>query len=81
MGTLKETVKWFISKRRFGFIERYDKQKDAFVHVTALKTIGIRFLNKGDKFEFDLEDGPKACQQLIKKNQISFYLKNLKMVF
>ena len=65
MSTLKEIVKWFNGKRRFGFIERDDKQKDAFVHVSALKTVGIRFLKNGDKFKFELEDGPKACEQLI----------------
>jgi hypothetical protein len=33
--------------------------------VSALKTVGIRFLKNGDKFKFELEDGPKACEQLI----------------
>jgi len=60
MSTLKGTVKWFNSKKGFGFIEREDKEKDAFVHASAVKDAGLRFLNEGDKIEFELEDGPKG---------------------
>ena len=60
MSTLKGTVKWFNGKKGFGFIEREDKEKDAFVHASAVKEAGMRFLNEGDKMEFDLEDGPKG---------------------
>ena len=60
MSTLKGTVKWFNIKKGFGFIEREDKEKDAFVHASAVKNAGIRFLNEGDKLEFELEDGPKG---------------------
>ena len=60
MNTLKGTVKWFNGKKGFGFIEREDKEKDAFVHASAVKDAGIRILNEGDKVEFDLEDGPKG---------------------
>ena len=60
MSTLKGTVKWFNSKKGFGFIEREDKEKDAFVHASAVKAAGMRSLNEGDKLEFTLEDGPKG---------------------
>ena len=60
MSTLKGTVKWFNSKKGFGFIEREDKEKDAFVHASAVKEAGMRYLNEGDKLEFTLEDGPKG---------------------
>ena len=60
MTVLKGTVKWFNSKKGFGFIEREDKEKDAFVHASAVKAAGMRFLNEGDKLEFTLEDGPKG---------------------
>ena len=60
MSTLKGTVKWFNSKKGFGFIEREDKEKDAFVHASAVKAAGMRYLNEGDKLEFTLEDGPKG---------------------
>ena len=60
MTTLKGTVKWFNGKKGFGFIEREDKEKDAFVHASAGKAAGMRYLNEGDKIEFTLEDGPKG---------------------
>ena len=60
MSTLKGTVKWFNGKKGFGFIEREDKEKDAFVHASAVKASGMRFLQEGDKLEFTLEDGPKG---------------------
>jgi CspA family cold shock protein len=60
MSKLKGTIKWFNGQKGFGFIEREDKEKDAFVHASAVKEAGIKFLNEGDKMEFDLEDGPKG---------------------
>ena len=64
MSTIKGTVKWFNSKKGFGFIEREDKEKDAFVHASAVKAAGMRYLNEGDKLEFELSEdtgkGPAA---------------------
>ena len=60
MSTLKGTVKWFNSKKGFGFIEREDKEKDAFVHASAVKAAGLKDLQESDKLEFTLEDGPKG---------------------
>ena len=60
MSIIKGTVKWFNGKKGFGFIEREDKEKDAFVHASALRAAGLKFLNEGDKLEFTLEDGPKG---------------------
>ena len=60
MSKLKGTVKWCNGKKGFGFIEREDKEKDAFVHASAVKAAGMRYLNEGDKVEFTLEDGPKG---------------------
>ncbi len=60
MSTLKGTVKWFNFRKGFGFIEREDKEKDVFVHITALKAAGIKALQENEKLEFSLEDGPKG---------------------
>ena len=64
MSTLKGTVKWFNGKKGFGFIEREDKEKDAFVHASAVKAAGMRYLNEGDSLEFELSEdtgkGPSA---------------------
>ena len=76
MSTLKGTVKWFNGKKGFGFIEREDKEKDAFVHASAVKAAGMRYLNEGDKLEFTLEDGPKGPSAVNLKKIDQF--KNLK---
>ena len=58
--SLQGKVKWFNPTKGFGFIEREDKGKDAFVHITAVKAAGIKTLQENDKLEFTLEDGPKG---------------------
>ena len=60
MTTLNGTVKWYNGKKGFGFIEREDKEKDVFVHASAVKSAGIRHLNENQKVTFDLEESPKG---------------------
>tara|TARA_Y100000590_G_scaffold344288_1_gene393650 strand:+ start:468 stop:683 length:216 start_codon:yes stop_codon:yes gene_type:complete len=57
---LKGKVKWFNFRKGFGFIEREDKEKDAFVHITAVKAAGLKNLQESDKVEFTLEEGQKG---------------------
>ena len=60
MTTLTGKIKWYNSKKGYGFIERDDKEKDAFVHASACKAAGMRYLNENDKIEFEMEEGPKG---------------------
>ena len=60
MSTLNGKVKWFNGKKGYGFIEREDKEKDVFVHASAVRDAGLRFLNEGDSLEFSVEDGEKG---------------------
>ena len=60
MSTLKGKVKWFNGKKGYGFIERDDKEKDVFVHSSAVRDAGLRYLNEGDSLEFSVEDGDKG---------------------
>ena len=60
MSTLRGQVKWFNFRKGFGFIEREDKEKDVFVHITAVKAAELKNLQESDKLEFTLEDGPKG---------------------
>ena len=58
--SIKGKVKWFNGAKGYGFIEREDKEKDVFVHSSAVRDAGLRFLNEGDEVTFDVEDGDKG---------------------
>jgi CspA family cold shock protein len=49
-------VKWFNSKKGYGFIQPDDGGKDVFVHITAVQEAGIKFLNDGQRISYDLAD-------------------------
>ena len=60
MSTLKGKVKWFNGTKGYGFIEREDKEKDVFVHSSAVKDAGLNYLNEGDELTFEVENGDKG---------------------
>ena len=35
-------------------------EKDVFVHASAVREAGLRFLNEGDELTFEVEDGEKT---------------------
>ena len=43
----KGTVKWFNTKKGYGFIQPESGEKDIFVHITQLEKAGIRRLFDG----------------------------------
>jgi len=58
--SLKGKVKWFNGKKGYGFIEREDKEKDVFVHHTAVTEAGLQYINEGDEITFEVENGDKG---------------------
>ena len=59
-GTRRDgTVKWFNPNKGFGFIEQ-DTGDDLFVHQSEIRHAGFRFLNLGDRVEFELGTGKKG---------------------
>jgi len=55
----KGKVKWFNPTKGYGFIEREDKEKDVFVHSSAVKAASLE-LNEGDELTFEVESGEKG---------------------
>jgi len=57
------TVKWFNSKKGFGFIEPEDGSKDVFVHISAVERAEMNELREGQKVEFELEADQRSGKQ------------------
>ena len=49
------TVKFFNDSKGYGFIAPDDGGQDAFVHISALESSGLRSLNEKDRISYDLE--------------------------
>ena len=56
-------VKWFNSKKGYGFITEEETERDIFLHVSELENSKLRVLKEDQKIEFE-----------IKKEKISFKL-------
>ncbi|MFQ5398934.1 MAG: cold-shock protein [Anaerolineae bacterium] len=55
------TVKWFNTEKGYGFIERASGG-DVFVHYSAIRGSGYRFLEEGQQVEFMVSQGQKGPQ-------------------
>ena len=64
----KGTVKWFDSRKGFGFIQPEAGGKDVFVHISAVERAGMSTLNEGQKLSFDVvadrRSGKSAAENL-----------------
>lgn len=57
----KGKVKWFDSKKGFGFITP-ESGDDVFVHHSAIQGEGYKTLDEGQEVEFEVQQGPKGEQ-------------------
>jgi CspA family cold shock protein len=55
------TVKWFDTKKGFGFILNADG-KDVFVHFSSIEGEGFRALKDGELVEYEQLEGAKGLQ-------------------
>ncbi len=58
---MKGTVKWFDSKKGYGFITMEDGN-DIFVHYSAIQTDGYKELRENQQVEFEITEGSKGKQ-------------------
>jgi CspA family cold shock protein len=54
-------VKWFSSKKGYGFITTDDGQ-EVFVHYSVIDGTGFRSLEQGERVEFELTQSDKGLQ-------------------
>ena len=61
-------LKWFNSKKGYGFVTDEETKKDIFLHVSALEESKLRILKEEQKLEFDIKEENKKLQAInIKK--------------
>jgi CspA family cold shock protein len=61
------TVKWFDSKKGFGFIVNADG-KDVFVHFSCIEGDGFRALKDGETVEYEETSGDKGlCAKVVRR--------------
>ena len=53
------TIKWFNSKKGFGFI-RQDDGDDVFVHYSAIDMPGFKTLAEGEQVKYEVREGEKG---------------------
>ena len=58
--SLKGKGKWFNGTKGYGCIEIEDKEKDVFVHSSAVRDAGLNHLDEGQEVTFEVENGEKG---------------------
>ena len=53
-------VKWFDSKKGYGFVSNISDNTDYFVHFSEIQTDGFKTLEEGQKVEFEIGEGTKG---------------------
>ena len=61
-------VKWFDTKKGYGFIEPDDGTKDAFLHISALQAANISTIDEGDILTYELTEqrGKMSASDVVK---------------
>ena len=61
-------IKWFNSKKGYGFITDDETNKDIFLHVSALEESKLRILKEEQKIKFEIKNENNKLQAInIKK--------------
>jgi CspA family cold shock protein len=57
-------VKWFNSKKGYGFITEDKTEKDIFLHVSSLEKSKLRVLKENQKIKFDIKEEKDKLQAI-----------------
>ena len=57
-------VKWFNSKKGYGFITEDKTEKDIFLHVSALEKSRLRILKEDQRIKFDIKEEKEKLQAI-----------------
>ena len=64
-------VKFYNEQKGFGFIAPDNREKDVFVHATALERAGIHGLREGQKVTFDTATDPRSGKLAVNAIEIA----------
>ena len=53
-------VKWFDSKKGYGFVSNISDNTDYFVHFSEIQSDEFKTLTEGQKITFEIGEGPKG---------------------
>ena len=57
-------VKWFNSKKGYGFITDSETEKDIFLHVSALEKSKLKTLKEEQQLEFEIKEENNKLQAI-----------------
>ena len=60
----KGIVKWFSSKKGYGFITEEETEKDIFLHVSSLESSKLRVLRENQKLKFEIKKEKDKLQAI-----------------